>query len=203
MGCGQDWSNVELEHLVRAWVFCTEYLVSGIDQTTARFKSTIFEKFASFAPPDASEITYGGQTSKSVSAKFDTVSADVQKFRNAFHEKTSSSSSSFTETEVLGITTAIYMGKRLEMSYEAKEHPHSSGKNHPAFKVLRELSKFSDETMAQSMKIQISQDKVEEDDSNCSENQTSQQTPSLTETTAQGSAATTHSSASGAQDRAD
>lgn len=101
MGREQGWSDVELEHLARAWVFTMEDSVAGVDQNADRFNSTIFENFATLALQDASANTFGVWTSKSVRAKFDDVSADMQKFRDVLRKVTSSSPTGCTETEAL------------------------------------------------------------------------------------------------------
>lgn len=199
MGRGQGWSDVELEQLARAWVFATEDPVTGIDQTAARFKATLFTKFSSFAPADASEKVYGGRTPKSVRAKFDEVSADVQKFRGALRKVTSSFPTGCSDTEVLSMAIAIHMGKRSDMSYEAKMYPHSSWRNHLAYKILRRLPKYSDEGMANNMGNQASQRNVDQDGSDDSDDQTPQQTPPVPTPTHGDSVASTSSTATGSQ----
>ena len=81
MGRGVGWTDAEIGHLARSWFFASEDAIAGIDQTAARFKQTMFDKFKSFAPATGSEKGYGSRTPKSVASKFDEVPADVQKFR--------------------------------------------------------------------------------------------------------------------------
>lgn len=192
-----------MEHLARAWVFATEDPVTGIGQIAARSKSTMFEKFTSFAMPDATEKTYGGRTLKSVRAKFEDMSADVQTFHDAFCKVTPSSPTCNTETKVLSIGIAIHMGKPPEMSYKAKRCPYSSWRSHLAFtfKVLRKLPKYSDEAMVHSMEHQVAQIYGEEDGNVDPEDLTPIQIFSLTKATALDGATTTHGLAFGVQDK--
>ena len=78
---------------------------------------------------------------------------------------------------------------------------YTSLRNHPAFKVLHKLPKYSDEAIAHSIGNQVANDNVEEDDGDGSEDETPQDTPSLTEHTAQYGASSTNSSPSAAKDR--
>lgn len=153
MGRGCGWSSNELESLARSWVHATEDPVTGIDQTAGRFRETMFAKFKTFAPPDSSDKTYGGRTSKSVRAKFDELAADIQKFREALRRVGVSNPSGVTRDEILSMAIAIHLGHRDTMSYDARSYPHSEWKNHLAYKVLMNHPKFSDEGSVSSAEV--------------------------------------------------
>lgn len=74
-GCA--WSNVELGHLARAWLYASKDAVTGIDQTAGCFNQILFKKFTSLAPQDAHPKTYNALSPKKVRAKFEEVLADV------------------------------------------------------------------------------------------------------------------------------
>lgn len=50
---GQGWSDTELEHLTRAWLYTIPDPITVINQSVARYKATMFEKISSFSPPGA------------------------------------------------------------------------------------------------------------------------------------------------------
>lgn len=39
MGRGARWTDVELGHLARAWLYASEEAIVGVDQTAARFRN--------------------------------------------------------------------------------------------------------------------------------------------------------------------
>lgn len=80
------WPAEELEHHAQAWVYATEDPVAGIDQSSTRFRNTLFSKFKSLARYAANEKTYRGTTVKSARAKFDEIAADVQKFKAVLYK---------------------------------------------------------------------------------------------------------------------
>lgn len=77
MGSGSEWSDTELQHLMRAWVYARKDPITGIDQTMSSFNATLFKKFTLFAPTGTAEKTYEERIAKSVRAKFDEIAADV------------------------------------------------------------------------------------------------------------------------------
>lgn len=151
MGRGCGWTDVELAHLARAWVYATEDPIVGIDQTAGRFRATMFQKFKDMAPDDAHEKTYGGRTPKSVRAKVDEVAADVQKFRNSMKRVKSCNPTGVNISEILSMSIAVHLGKRDTMSYEARNFPHTQWRNHLAYGVLKSHPKFSDESVCSSV----------------------------------------------------
>lgn len=172
-------------------------LVTRIDLKEARFKSSIFETFASFAPPAAIEKSYGGRSSNAVRKTFVEASGNLQTFCDALRMVRSSFSTGCTETEVLFGALAVYMGKQSEMSYEAKGYPHSIWQNHFAIKDLRKLPMYPDEAMVHSMEIKKAQNDDEKDLNDDSGNLIPTQTSSFTKTTALDGATTTQSSVFG------
>lgn len=148
MGRGCGWSAEELQHLAQAWVFASEDPVTGIDQTAARFRATLFDRFKALAPVGASDKTYGGRTAKSARAKFDEISADVQKFRDSLRKVTVCQPSGVNSSNILSMAIAIHMGRRTAMDYNARDYPHTEWRNHLAYAVLKDHPKFSDEGMA-------------------------------------------------------
>lgn len=153
MGRGCGWSDAEIAHIVRAWVYASEDPVTGIDQTAGRFKSTMFEKFKELGPNDVHDKRYGGRSAKSARAKFEEVAADVQKFRDAILRVRASNPTGVTEDEVLSMSIAVHFGKRDKMSYEARCFPHAQWRSHLAYKVLQSHPKFSDERCLSSMSV--------------------------------------------------
>lgn len=150
MGRGCGWTDVELGHVARAWVYASEDPIVGIDQTAGRFRSTMFQKFKEMAPVGSNEKTYGGRTPKSVRAKFDEISADVQKFRSAIKRVQSCNPTGVTINEIISMSIAVHLGKRDSMSYEARGYPHTQWRNHLAYAVLKTQPKFCDESVSSS-----------------------------------------------------
>lgn len=147
MGRGSGWSDTELCHLARAWLHASEDPETGTDQTAGRFKKTMFERFKTFAPELCSEKTYGARTAKAVRAKFDEVSADLQKFRESLRFIHSCNPTGVTEDGIFSMAVAKHLGKRTTMSYDAKDYPHDLWKSHLAFKILKTHPKYSDDAV--------------------------------------------------------
>lgn len=119
--------------------------MTGLNQSAARFNTTMFEKFSRFYFPGACGKTHGGRTAESVRSKFNEISADIQIFCNALHRVTTSFPLRFTYDDVLSMAIAIHFGNRSKLCYEAKKYPHIPWKNRLTYKALRHHLKYSDE----------------------------------------------------------
>lgn len=119
------WSAEELKQLARARIYTSEDPVTVIDQTAASFPTTLFKKFKTLTPSDASEKAYGERTAKSVWAKFDELAADIQKFKDPLQRVLSSQHSGLSEANILSMTMTIHLGKEEKMDYNAHDYPHS------------------------------------------------------------------------------
>ena len=144
MGRGCGWSDEEIGHLERAWLYKSEDAVTGTDQTSRTFKETLFERFKEFAPSVASDKTYGARNVKAVRAKWDEIAADVQKFRFSLRVIKACNPTEVVEDQVISMEIAKHLGKRKAMSYDAKDFSHTEWKNHLAYRALRNHPKFHD-----------------------------------------------------------
>lgn len=50
MGRGVGWTDIEIGHLSRPWLYVSEDAIVGADQTASRFRENLFDKLKSFAP---------------------------------------------------------------------------------------------------------------------------------------------------------
>lgn len=79
-------------------------------------------------------------------AKFDEISDDIQRFREVLRLISSTNPKGVTEDEVLSMAMVKHLGNRTGMFYDARSFPHAEWKFHLAYKVLRSLAKYSDES---------------------------------------------------------
>lgn len=86
-------------------------------------RETLFWKFKSLAPPSAHPETYQARSGKAMRAKFEELSADIQKFWEALRLICTSNPTGVTEDEVLSMAIAKHLGKRLCTSYDARAYP--------------------------------------------------------------------------------
>lgn len=145
MGRGCGWSDTELARLKRAWVHESEDSVSGIDQTAARFRCTMFVRFKELAQSDDIQKTYFGRTGKSVRAKIDKIAADVQKFRDPFCRARACNPTGVNKDEVINMEISVQLPKHSSMDYDALSFPQWNWRNHLSFRMLALNQKFSDE----------------------------------------------------------
>lgn len=73
MGCRCGWTETELAKLAQVWVYASEDPVTEIGHMSGPFMSTMFER--ELSPKDAIKK----KTRKSVLAKLDEITGDVQK----------------------------------------------------------------------------------------------------------------------------
>ena len=145
MGRGLAWTAEEAGDLARAWIAATEDPVLGIDQTSTHFNQGMYSSFCSFAPDGACAKQYSGRGARPSRAKWDSISADCQKFRSALRFIRMCEPSGVTEDNIFSMAVAKHLGKRSTMSYDARDYPYERCNNHLAFKVLRRVPKFQDQ----------------------------------------------------------
>ena len=80
MGRGLAWTAEEAGDLAHAWIAATEDPVLGIDQTSTHFNQGMYSSFCSFAPDGACAKQYSSRGARPSRAKWDSISADCQKF---------------------------------------------------------------------------------------------------------------------------
>lgn len=73
------WSEMKFGQFARTWLYFSEDATTGVEQTVALLRDTLFEKFKSFRK-STREKTYSARSKHSVCAKFDEVSTNVQNF---------------------------------------------------------------------------------------------------------------------------
>ena len=72
------------------------------------------------------------------------MAADVQKFRGALRFMRSCNPTGVTEEQIKSMAIAKHLGKRQNMSYEARDYPHDNWVHHLAFSVLKHHPKFKE-----------------------------------------------------------
>lgn len=92
-----------------------------------------------------SEKSYAKRTQKAVRAKFDKVTADVQKFRAAICLICTSNPTGVTQDEVMSMAIPKHLGKRDGISHDAHSFANCNSKNHLAHKLLCVYPKLSDD----------------------------------------------------------
>lgn len=104
----------------------------------------MFEKFKSFVSAHCDDNTYGERTSKSVREKFDDLSADLQKFRDALQRVVKSQLSGVKEKILISKAISILTRKCNLLNYSFREYHHEMWRNYIFFKALRSHPKYSD-----------------------------------------------------------
>ena len=75
-------------------------------------------------------------------AKFDSISAEIQKFARALQVVVTAKPTGVSESQILSMAIAVHVGKTARMSYEHKDLQHDSWQLHLAYKVLRTHPKY-------------------------------------------------------------
>lgn len=143
MGRGAAWGDVECGHLARAWKVVGQDPVIGIEQTSNTFFKKMYELFCSMRPSSAGDKEYIGRGQRAARSKFETISADVSKFKIALREVRAFKPTGTTEKQNLSMAIARHLGKTANVSYEAKDFDHATWTNHLAYNELKDLPKFS------------------------------------------------------------
>lgn len=142
MGRGVAWNDVEASELARAWIGASEDPIIGIHQTSQMFFNKMFQPFRRSASEGANSKTYGGSGLRATRANWESVSTDCQMFRHIH----ACQPTGVTEGQIMSIAVAKHLGKRDGMDCDAKDYVHEHWINHLAFKVLRHIQNFSDDT---------------------------------------------------------
>lgn len=145
MGRGAAWTDIECAHLAEAWLIISQDPVVGTDQSCFMFYKKVFDLFKSRKPPTATEKQYDARGVKASRAKWEAISADVQKFRAARRELRLFNPTGTNEQQNLSMTIARHLNKMGCITYQAKNFPHEEWVHHLAFNVVKNLPKFRDD----------------------------------------------------------
>ena len=111
MGRGAAWTDVECAHLAQAWSVVSQDPIIGIDQTCLTFYRKVFDLFKAKRPANASDKQYESRGVKATRAKWESISADLQKFRAARRELRAFQPTGTNEDQNLSMTIARHLNK--------------------------------------------------------------------------------------------
>lgn len=109
--------------LARAWIAVSKNRATRTDQKASRFNSTMFEKFK-IPVSHWSDNNYGARTPTSVGPKFDELSANSQKLRDALRRVVASKPFGVTEEIVTSTAISIHTGKFYVINYSFRKYCH-------------------------------------------------------------------------------
>lgn len=145
MGRGAAWGDVEAGHLAKAWVTVSQDPIFGIEQTSQRFYQKMYDLFISFKPNVACGKSYNARGIKAARSKFESIAADVQKFKISTREVRAFQPTGTNENQNLSMAIARHIGKTETVTYETKDLSRDEWPNHLAYIELKMLPKFRDD----------------------------------------------------------
>lgn len=96
----------ECGNLAPTWLDASEDPIVGIDQTSQWFFNGIYDNFTNLSSAGASNKQYGGRGHRATRAKWDAISSDCQKFRQALRFIRACKPTGVTEDQILSMAIA-------------------------------------------------------------------------------------------------
>lgn len=143
MGRGAVGGDVECGHLARAWKSVSQGPVYIIEHTSPTFFKKMFELLTSMSTSNSGEKEYLCRGLKASRLKFETISADVQKFKISLRAIRAFQPTGTMEGQNLSMVIALHTVKKATITYEAKDLYHSTWNKHIAYEELKALPNYS------------------------------------------------------------
>ena len=156
MGRGGNWTSIECAHLCEAWLFATNDLIAGVDQTGSRFWRTTADRFVLLNPRNADSrglyiarlcVNEDGKCEYDfglIKKQFADVSKQVQWYSVALrYLYASKPTGSVKRTQISAMACAIHLGRTDKMEYRfIDDLSREQWPMYDCFVVLQESPKF-------------------------------------------------------------